>query len=81
MGAVRGEWSSLAGVTTTDFYLWGRAVTAILGTASVFVLYMAGLRWGARTALLAAGLLAVMPLHVRESHFILTDVPVTFSWR
>jgi len=77
-GAVRGEWSSLAGVTTTDFYLWGRAVTAILGTASVFVLYMAGLRWGARTALLAAGLLAVMPLHVRESHFILTDVPMTF---
>jgi 4-amino-4-deoxy-L-arabinose transferase-like glycosyltransferase len=78
LGAVRGEWSSLAGVTTTDFYLWGRAVTAILGTASVFVLYMAGLRWGARTALLAAGLLAVMPMHVRESHFILTDVPVTF---
>ena len=27
---------------------------------------------------LAAGLMAVMPLHVRESHYVLTDVPVTF---
>ena len=78
-GAVRGEWSSLAGVTDRPTSISGdAAVTAILGTASVFVLYMAGLRWGARTALLAAGLLAVMPLHVRESHFILTDVPMTF---
>jgi 4-amino-4-deoxy-L-arabinose transferase-like glycosyltransferase len=77
-GAVRGEFSSLAGAATTDFYLWGRAVTAIIGTATVFLLHLAGLRWGARTALLAAALLAVMPLHVRESHFILTDVPVTF---
>ena len=67
------------GARPTDFYLWGRAVTAILGTATVFAAStMAGMRWGARTALLAAALLAVMPLHVRESHYVLTDVPVTF---
>ena len=36
------------------------------------------MRWGGRTALLAAVMLAVMPLHVRESHFVLTDVPATF---
>jgi 4-amino-4-deoxy-L-arabinose transferase-like glycosyltransferase len=36
------------------------------------------MRWGARTALLGAVLLAVMPLHVRESHYVLTDVPATF---
>ena len=36
------------------------------------------MRWGARTALLAAVMIAVMPLHVRESHYVLTDVPVTF---
>jgi hypothetical protein len=29
-------------------------------------------------ALLATALLAVMPNHVRESHFVLTDVPLTF---
>ena len=33
------------------------------------------MRWGARHAALAAGLMAVMPLHVRESHYVLTDVP------
>ena len=77
-GAMRGEWAALAQAPPEAFYVWGRAVTAILGTATVWVLYRAGLRWGRPTALLAAALLAVMPLHVRESHFVLTDVPVTF---
>jgi 4-amino-4-deoxy-L-arabinose transferase-like glycosyltransferase len=77
-GAVRGEYTSLAAATTSDFYLWGRAVTAFLGTATVWLIYLGGLRWGARTAFLTAALLAVMPLHVRESHYALTDVPVTF---
>ncbi len=77
-GAMRGQWAGLAQAPTEDFYLWGRAVTAILGTATVWVVYRAGLRWGDRTALLAAVMVAVMPLHVRESHYVLTDVPVTF---
>ena len=77
-GATAGEWTSLDQVSPADFYLWGRAVTALLGTATVYLLYLAGMRWGTRYAALAAGLLAVMPLHVRESHFVLTDVPVTF---
>jgi 4-amino-4-deoxy-L-arabinose transferase-like glycosyltransferase len=78
MGAIHGNWTTLASVTPADFYLWGRIVTVLFGTATVFLLHVAGLRWGARTALLSAALLAVMPLHVRESHFVLTDVPVTF---
>ena len=77
-GATAGQWTSLSQVGAADFYLWGRAVTAFLGTATVYLLYLAGMRWGTRYAALAAGLLAVMPLHVRESHFVLTDVPVTF---
>ena len=77
-GATAGEWTALDQVVPTDFYLWGRAVTALLGTATVFLLYQVGMRWGTRYAALAAGLLAVMPMHVRESHFVLTDVPVTF---
>jgi 4-amino-4-deoxy-L-arabinose transferase-like glycosyltransferase len=78
VGAMQGHFASLAQARTEDFYLWGRAVTAILGTATVWVMYRAGMRWGSRTALLAAVLLAVMPLHVRESHYVLTDVPTTF---
>ena len=77
-GATAGEWASLDQAHTPDFYLWGRAVTALLGTATVALVFFIGMRWGTRHALLAAGLLAVMPLHVRESHFVLTDVPVTF---
>jgi len=76
-GAIRGQWASLAQFAASDAYLWGRAVTALAGTATIWILYLAGLRWGARTAVLGATLLAVMPLHVRESHYVLTDVPVT----
>lgn len=77
-GAMRGEWASLAQAPPEAFYVWGRAVTAIMGTATVWVLYRVATRWGRSTALLAAVMFAVMPLHVRESHFVLTDVPVTF---
>ena len=78
VGAMQGKWAGLAQAPTEDFYLWGRAMTALLGTATVWVVYRAGLRWGPQTALLAAVLMAVMPLHVRESHYVLTDVPATF---
>ncbi len=77
-GAMTGEFKSLNDVRPEDFYLWGRAVTAALGTLTVFVVYHIGLRWGTRYALLASALLAVAPLHVRESHYVLTDVPETF---
>ena len=77
-GATLGQWNALDQVDTADFYLWGRALTAILGTLTVLLVYRVGMRWGARHAALAAGLMAVMPLHVRESHYVLTDVPVTF---
>ena len=77
-GAITREFSSLEMVSQDDFFLWGRALTATLGVATVFVVHQVGMRWGARHALLAAGLMAVMPMHVRESHYVLTDVPVTF---
>ncbi|HWJ57524.1 MAG TPA: phospholipid carrier-dependent glycosyltransferase [Vicinamibacterales bacterium] len=78
-GAMQGKWTALAQAPTEDFYLWGRAVTALLGTATVWVVYRVTLRWSAPAALLAAVLVAVMPLHVRESHYTLTDVPATFA--
>jgi 4-amino-4-deoxy-L-arabinose transferase-like glycosyltransferase len=77
-GALSGSWHSLDQVSAAHFYLWARALTAAIGTATVFLLFQIGLRWGARHALLGAGLLAVLPMHVRESHFVLTDVPATF---
>ncbi|MDQ3487971.1 MAG: glycosyltransferase family 39 protein [Acidobacteriota bacterium] len=78
VGSVTGAWDSLGQVTSDSFYLWGRAVVASFGVATVFVVFRIGLRWGARHALLAAALMALMPLHVRYSHYVLTDVPLTF---
>jgi 4-amino-4-deoxy-L-arabinose transferase-like glycosyltransferase len=79
VGAMRHSWKAVEQVGPSDFYLWGRFVTAVLGTATIALVYQAGLRWGPRVGLAAAGLLAVMPMHVRESHFVLTDVPMTFA--
>jgi 4-amino-4-deoxy-L-arabinose transferase-like glycosyltransferase len=78
VGAAQGQWSALDAVGPADFYLWSRAVTATLGTLTVLLVYLAGSRWGGRHALLGAGVLAVLPMHVRESHYVLTDVPMTF---
>jgi 4-amino-4-deoxy-L-arabinose transferase-like glycosyltransferase len=78
VGALNGSWNSIASADATTFYLWGRAVTALFGTATVLLVFQAGMRWGARHALLAAGLLAVMPLHVQSSHYVLADTPATF---
>jgi 4-amino-4-deoxy-L-arabinose transferase-like glycosyltransferase len=77
LGAIGGRWQSLDQVDAGDFYLWARALTATLGVVTVFLTYQIGMRWGARHALLGAGLLAVLPIHVRESHFVLADVPAT----
>lgn len=77
-GSMRGVWSNLAEVDAANFYLAGRAVTAVVGTATVGLVYLAGRRWSRAHALVAAALLAVVPYHVRESHYVLADVPAAF---
>ena len=55
-GAMAGEWFTLVDAPPEQFYVWARAVTATLGTATVALVYFIGARWGTRYALLAAGL-------------------------
>ena len=74
-GAMRGAWRSLDQISAADLYLAGRQFTALAGAATVALTFVAGRRWGSPVALIAAGLMAVIPGHVRESHFVLTDVP------
>jgi len=63
----------------TLFYLLARGIVAAFGTATVLLLYFLGARLYSRTAgLLAAFFLAFTVLHVRDSHFFATDVPMTF---
>jgi 4-amino-4-deoxy-L-arabinose transferase-like glycosyltransferase len=77
LGAVRGEWSSLDAFSVDAIYGTGRLVAALIGVLTVYLTYrLAREVTGRPGATLAAALLAVHPLHVRESHFILTDVPM-----
>ena len=45
-GATTGRWGALDQASAGDFYVWGRAVTALLGAATVFIVYVVGMRWG-----------------------------------
>ena len=77
-GAVNGEWSSLDGFSISAVYITGRTAAALAGVATVWLVYRIGTALGSRgVGLLAAAQLAVSPMHVRESRFILTDAPMT----
>lgn len=59
--------------------LFGRAVSALLGSLSVLLLYLLGRDlYGQRAALTAAALLAVAPLHVFCSRYMKEDVSLIF---
>ena len=77
-GALDGEWASLDAYRIEAVYAAGRFMAACIGVATVWITFKLGEALGRRrAALLGAALLAVQPIHVRESHFILTDVPMT----
>ena len=77
-GALKGEWASLDAFPIATVYAAGRFVAAMIGVATVWLTYRIGTELSSqRVALLAAAQMAVRPLHVRESHFVLTDVPMT----
>jgi 4-amino-4-deoxy-L-arabinose transferase-like glycosyltransferase len=74
------EASFIAAATThpAPLFLIARALSAAAGIATVAVTYRVGVHLFDRTtALVAALFLAVAALHVRESHFGLTDVSAT----
>lgn len=65
--------------STTWRYMVARVLSAAAGVASIWVLFQAAVRlFDRRTALVAALFLALAFLHVRDSHFGVTDVPMTF---
>lgn len=61
------------------FYLTARFVSAAMGGGSVLVLYgLVRRTFGQTAGLVSAFFLSVCYLHVRDSHFGTTDVPMTF---
>src|SRR4029077_8877658 len=62
----------------TRVYVAGRLLTALMGTATVAATGRLAARIeGAGAGLVAGLLLAVLPLHVLNSHYVKHDVPVT----
>jgi hypothetical protein len=63
----------------SPFWRIGRATTACLGTATVFLIWLQGRRMGgSRAGLLGAWFLAFSFQHVTDSHFVTVDVPMAF---
>ncbi|MDA0710109.1 MAG: glycosyltransferase family 39 protein [bacterium] len=66
-------------VDPSAYVMISRSVSACLGTATVVAVFFLARRVAnERTARVAAFLMSVCYLHVRESHFGLTDVSMTF---
>jgi hypothetical protein len=85
LGALMGHFTSRAdfiaeyALDPSNVYLIARGLSAALGTATVWVVYRIGSRTlDRRVGLVAALFLALTHLHVRDSHFGVTDVAQTF---
>jgi hypothetical protein len=78
-GAGVGLYRTPADIDPVRFYVWARALTALLGTGAVALTFLAGRYLYGRTAgLLAAALIAVMPAVAGDAHYVTTDTPAMF---
>ncbi len=69
-------WTSRAQMDAASLYPAGRVVAAGLALLGVYWTYRAGCELESKwLGVVAAAQLAVFPQHVRESHFVLADVP------
>lgn len=65
--------------SAAQVYLIARVVTAVMGVASIPIIYVAASRlFGKRAGYLSASVMAIIPLHIMHSHFATVDVPTTF---
>ena len=55
-GSLTGSMPPLAQVAASDFYLWGRIATALVGTATIYVVYRAASRWGLAVGFVGSGI-------------------------
>jgi 4-amino-4-deoxy-L-arabinose transferase-like glycosyltransferase len=83
---LQGAFSSVFPLMWNDhliFYLLSRTLSAFLGALTVVPVFLTGRNlFGMKAGLLSALIFALLPFHVRHSHYALIDVPTTFflSW-
>ncbi len=85
IGKLLGHYSSVSDVIEnyiaypTNFFLISRCLSALIGTSTVVIVYnIAKKLFDRKTAILSAFFLSLTYLHVRDSHFGVTDVSMTF---
>jgi hypothetical protein len=85
IGRIAGVFPSLAAfergffTDPTSIYIAGRLLTAFFGVLTIWTTWRLASRMGGRFAgPIAAALLAVSPLAVRDAHYVKHDVPVTW---
>jgi len=62
-----------------NLYMIDRCLSAFLGIATVFITYkITFYMTNRKTGIIASGFLALTYIHVRNSHYDTTDIPVTF---
>ncbi len=70
---------NLSDIPTENFFLVGRAVSALLGIGTVFLTFLAGRKlFGIGVGLVAALILAILPLHSENSQYVTPDAMVVF---
>ena len=78
-GVSQGLWEQLPLFVVPNYYMVGRVVTAIFGTLTIVVVYLAARQLHTRrTGMLAATLLGGNYLHIIHSHYATFDVMVGF---
>jgi 4-amino-4-deoxy-L-arabinose transferase-like glycosyltransferase len=84
-GRALGAFQSLADLIASwrvqwiPFFLLPRALSAVMGAATIWPVFRIGRRlWDDTTALVAALFIALAFLHVRDSHYATTDITMTF---
>ena len=77
------QWIPLFWNDNLIFYLISRILSATIGALTILPVYLSAKNlFNKKIALFSALAMALMPFHVRHSHYALIDVPMTFflSW-
>jgi hypothetical protein len=78
IGVWAGYFSEVISVPQSSLIFIGRFVCAMLGTATVVLVYKVGLNFGKVAALTAMAILAAVPQHIEFSHMLRPEVPALF---
>ena len=82
LAAKQGIFRSIADINPTEYWRFlevGRFITTLMGTFSIWLVYLIGKKLAnAKTGILAALILALIPLHIEYSCYLLPIVPATF---